>query len=78
MTNYDVEGIYLFQGRENRYSGELQIDEDGKISGEIRDSASQCPKHEIKGKIIQLEDEVILEFLKSPIGDFVGYLSPIE
>jgi len=78
MTDYNIDGIYLFQGRKNKYSGELSINEDGQISGEIRDSASQCPRHDIQGKIIQLEDEVVLEFTKIPTGDFAGYLSPIE
>jgi len=75
MKDYDLNGIYFFEGREYKYFGKLLINENGQISGEIKDSASRCPRHEIKGNIIQLEDEVVLEFLKNPTGDFVEYLS---
>ena len=78
MADYDVKGIYFFQGKENRYTGRFSIEENDQISGEIIDPASRCSRQEVEGQVKQLEDEVILEFLKSPTGDFVGLLSPIE
>jgi len=78
MRQYKVDGIYLFRGKQNVFSGMFNVGDNGEVLGEIRDTASRCPRHEVKGQVRFLDSQVILEFLKSPTEDFVGVLSPIE
>jgi len=78
MPSYNIRGTYLFQGKDNPFSGTFSVGSDGKITGHIKDSASRCPRHDITGQVKSLDDAVVLEFLKSPTGQFVGSLAPIE
>jgi len=48
MTKYYVSGSYLFHGRENPFAGEIEIYENGRITGEIIDTTPPYPMREAK------------------------------
>jgi len=65
---YAVKGRYWFHGRENTQVGIFEI-EDGNIEGFILDPAPESPpRHKVKGKVIQQDGKIILDFVKRPIG----------
>ncbi len=70
---YIVEGVYYFHGKENEFTGLFEIDQDGKVVGKIEDPNSICPMHVVRGEIQQLDDYILLEFVKIP----TGLLAPI-
>lgn len=78
VQEYKIEGSYTWQGKENKFTGELNINSQGRIEGEIKDPNSRCPRHTIKGHVTRHLNDVVLEFVKMPTGEFIGALAPIE
>ncbi len=67
MARYLVNGIYLFHGKENPFTGQFAIDDD-IITGFISDPNSTCSRHDVEGKVEYREGLEILDFAKKPTG----------
>jgi len=61
---YEVSGFYIYHGIKNNFSGNFEIDAEGKIAGEIVDTNSVCQKHIAKGEIFYADNAVLMDFVK--------------
>lgn len=68
MSTYKMQGTYFWRGIEHQQEGLFEVDKNGNISGQIIDPDSSHPEREVEGKITQLDDRVVLEFVKKSDG----------
>jgi len=66
---YVVNGLYDLSGPHS-FEGQFFIDKEGYIIGSSTDVSppSKCPKHAIIGKLTNLNDSVLMSFVKMPFG----------
>lgn len=73
-----VRGTYDFRGETHSFDGEVIVNSELGITGEIRDRGSECPRHEILGTVEMVDGKTVISFLKNPTGEHVGRFTPIE
>ncbi len=71
-TQYKAEGWYAFHGEGNPFTGLLEIDGNGKFTGEIIDPASVIARHIVCGRQIAIKTYQTLRFVKIPTGGLMN------